>query len=150
MSNQITVLTVKQPWAYLLIYGYLDAAGNRRYKDIENRSRFTSHRGEIYIHSAKTFDAEAVEYIAHFCPEAVSEIHRKIDVITQQRGKIIGRVMLADCVDDCSRSIWAEYDQWHWCMGKPQPVVPFPARGQLGLWRMDAPPVIETEYFPEA
>ncbi|UKI34074.1 MAG: hypothetical protein L6W00_12145 [Lentisphaeria bacterium] len=44
-------------------------------------------------------------------------------------------------------SCWAEVGAWHWILADPEPVVPFPARGQLGIWTMDAPPVIETMYF---
>ncbi len=40
-------LSIRQPWAWLIINGY---------KDIENRSWPTNYRGTFFIHASKTFD----------------------------------------------------------------------------------------------
>lgn len=151
---KIRVLTVKQPWAHLIIHGYRTVTGRIEHKRIENRSRFTSYRGELYIHAGLSFDREAIGYIGDFCPEAAASIKGEMARINAGRGKIIGRVQLTGCQcpewDDMPESCWAEVGAWHWMLNKPEAVVPFSARGQLGIWTMDAPPLIETEYFPKA
>lgn len=44
----IKVLTVKQPWAHLIVDNI---------KDVENRTWQTKYRGELYIHTSKnSFD----------------------------------------------------------------------------------------------
>ena len=58
---KIYVLTVKQPWAHLIIHGYRTASGTVEHKPVENRSRGTSFRGELYIHASKSFDYEAID-----------------------------------------------------------------------------------------
>jgi hypothetical protein len=45
-------LTVKQPWAWAIVMGY---------KDVENRSRRTNHRGPLLIHAAKQMDADGFQ-----------------------------------------------------------------------------------------
>ena len=150
---KIHVLTVKQPWAHLIIHGYKAASGGTEHKLIENRTRGTAYRGELYIHAGKSFDTAAPDYIGDFCPEARIAVLRNMARINAERGQIIGRVQLFDCEyppleampDDC----WAEVGAWHWLLSKPEAVAPFPAQGQLGIWTMDAPPLIETLYFEE-
>lgn len=51
------VLSVKQPWAALLVNGI---------KDIENRTRRTTFRGRILIHASK---AQKSGFIADFLTE---------------------------------------------------------------------------------
>jgi hypothetical protein len=41
------VLSVRQPWAYLIVAGY---------KDIENRKWYTGHRGPLLIHASRAVD----------------------------------------------------------------------------------------------
>ena len=41
------VLSIRQPWAYLIVAGY---------KDIENRKWYTNHRGPLLIHASKAVD----------------------------------------------------------------------------------------------
>lgn len=45
MSNQIYCLSVRQPWAWLIVNGY---------KTVENRTWHTSFRGRFLVHAAKT------------------------------------------------------------------------------------------------
>ena len=150
---KIHVLTVKQPWAHLIVHGYKSASGGIEHKLIENRTRRTAYRGELYIHAGKSFDTAAPGYIGDFCPEAKIAILRNIARLNAERGRIIGRVQLDGCLSPYAKLVhencWAETSAWHWLLSKPEAVVPFPARWQLGIWTMDAPPVIETLYFEE-
>lgn len=148
---KIHVLSAKQPWASLIIHGYRTTSGEIKHKTVENRTRCTSYRGELYIHASKQFDTDAIGYIGDFCPEAAAAAKADIVRINADRGKIIGRVQLVDCGyltwDAMADNYWAEVGACHWTLAKPEAVIPFPARGQLGVWTMDAPPLIETAYF---
>lgn len=159
---KIKVLTVKQPWAHLIVNGYRLDDGRHEYKPVENRSWKTDYRGQLYIHTSKQMDWEALEWLEwerkavamelkkHFkLQQAVCCCRNKLHPDTlDQFGAIIGRVELVDCVRN-HPSEWAEAGMWHWVLRNPTPIVPIPARGQLQLWEYDAP-LIETEYFPEA
>lgn len=71
------VLTIKQPWASLIINGY---------KMFEFRSWYTNYRGELLIHASKSVDKEAMKRL---------EKYLDFDIPI---GKIIGKVNITDCV----------------------------------------------------
>ena len=71
------VLTIKQPWATLIMQGD---------KRFEFRSWQTNYRGDLLIHAGKGIDKEAMNKLAKYIPE---------DMLT---GKILGKVTLVNCV----------------------------------------------------
>jgi hypothetical protein len=81
----IKVLSVKQPWATLLL---MPGA-----KEFETRSMLTNYRGELYIHATKRVDFDALElcyqdkHFNKFIPDPTKLIN----------GAIIGRVQLVNC-----------------------------------------------------
>lgn len=77
MSIKMKVLTVKQPWATLIIQG------NKRF---EFRSWQTKYRGDLLIHAGKGIDKEAMKRLAKYLPEELPY------------GKILGKVKLVDCI----------------------------------------------------
>ena len=78
-------LSIKQPWAWLIVHGG---------KDIENRSWRTKHRGRFLIHASKKQDKKAMKLFAQkYNPE---------DLVY---GAIIGSVELVDVVEN-SDSKW--------------------------------------------
>jgi hypothetical protein len=104
-------LTVRQPWAELIVRGQ---------KDVENRSRRTTHRGQLAIHAGLRREASE------------PEVQGQLD-----RGAIIGVVDVVGCVQG-SRSPWAESGQWHWLLANPRRLSkPILKRGALGLWTVD-------------
>jgi hypothetical protein len=116
------VLTVKNPWAYLILYS--SAFGH---KDVENRTWETKYRGPLLIHCSKSLDAN---FPQEELPYGVNW--------QDFNGRIIGRVNLVDCVRN-SKSLWAEKGMWHWVLRNPVPLKnPVPARGSLGLWNYEA------------
>jgi hypothetical protein len=120
----VKVLSVKNPWAYLIIYGFdfgPDIGGYIK-KDVENRTWGTTYRGPLLIHASKTFDQNAYWDRSPW----------NIDW-TDYNGHIIGKVELVDCIHD-STSRWAEPGLWHWVLKDPMPCRPVPAKGSLGLW----------------
>lgn len=125
------VLSVKQPWAALLVNGI---------KDIENRTRRTTFRGRILIHASK---AQRLGFIADFLTEeqakAVCEAKIEDSDFRKSlvRGMIIGSIEIYDCVKNDS-SIWAEKNVWNWKVRKPILFKkPIPAKGKLGLWNFE-------------
>ena len=71
------VLTIKQPWATLIMQG------NKRF---EFRSWQTKYRGELLIHAGKGIDKEAVKRLANYLPQELPQ------------GEILGKVTLVDCI----------------------------------------------------
>ena len=132
------VLSVKNPWAYLIIH---------HGKDVENRRQQTKYRGRILIHASKGSDMYAYER-RWSGDEAMLKIYNSlidnIYEVEKTNGHIIGSVELYDCVKD-SQSVWAEhlpelYSQYHWLLRNPRPFeVPLAARGMLGLWTYESP-----------
>lgn len=110
-------LTVRQPWAHLIVAGQ---------KDIENRSWPTRHRGRLLIHAGKQIDWNAYDWLdEHGLPLPYPD--------DLPLGGIIGAVMLTGCVRD-DPSPWAMGNHWHWQLGDAEHV-PFRAcAGRLGLW----------------
>ena len=106
-------LTVRQPWASLIVAGV---------KDVENRTWRTSYRGPLAIHGAKTA-ATLRDYGHLFDGEPPC-------------GVVLGTVELVDCVQD-SDSEWADHGPrtWNWIVRMPVAFSrPVRARGQQRLW----------------
>jgi hypothetical protein len=120
-------LSIKQPWAHLIMIGA---------KDVENRSRRTSFRGRFAVHvSLKRADYDDVDVEA--IPSDLREPVRWAWERNALAGRVIGTVELVDCIQD-SYSIWANDNYWHWVLRDPRPYPqPRPAKGQLGLWEWD-------------
>ena len=127
--NRPYVLSVRQPWAWLIIN-----AG----KDIENRNWFTKVRGRVLIHASKGITKrewlEAWDYVRHICPEAWAKGKREIQAGTIDRGGIIGSVEIVDCVDR-SASPWFQ-GQYGFVLRNPQPLPFYRCNGQLGFFKL--------------
>ena len=68
-------LTIKEPWASLIINGY---------KDFEFRSWKTNYRGKVLIHAGKSFDE-------------VNRDRFKDLNLSYSKGEIIGETEIVDC-----------------------------------------------------
>ena len=121
------VLTIKQPWATLIMQGD---------KRFEFRSWQTKYRGELLIHSGKGIDKDAMIRLKKYLPEELP------------LGKILGKVKLVDCIkmspefknmllnennDIYTKSSFQENFGWQLTdvevFDKP-----IEAKGQLSLW----------------
>ena len=74
------VLTIKQPWATLIMQGD---------KRFEFRSWQTKYRGDLLIHAGKGIDKEAMKRLAKYLPDEIP------------LGKILGKVTLVNCIKMC-------------------------------------------------
>ncbi|HZD66078.1 MAG TPA: ASCH domain-containing protein [Acidimicrobiales bacterium] len=109
-------LTVRQPWASLIMAGD---------KDVENRSFATTHRGRLAIHAAARPDPEGLASHAHLLDS------------DYPLAAVLGTVVLVDVVRG-HHSEWAIPDCWHWVLADPEPLAdPVPLDGQQGLWDLD-------------
>lgn len=121
-EDSARVLTVRQPHAHLLVRG----TGANTFKDVENRSRPTSHRGVLLIQaSAKVDQAAYDQYVADGL-----DLPPVAELVT---GAIIGKVEVVGCVEN-SDSPWAMPGHWHWQVTSPRAAAePIPFTGQLAL-----------------
>jgi hypothetical protein len=117
-------LSIKQPWAQLIIIGA---------KDVESRSQRTSFRGRFAVHvSLKRANYEDVDIEA--IPPDLREPAMRAWESNAFAGRVIGTVELVDCIRD-SDSIWAIDDRWHWVLRDPRRYSKSrPAKGKLGMW----------------
>lgn len=121
MTSELRILTIRQPWASLIVSGV---------KDIENRSWRTSYRGRLAICAAAGTPRTESPLLADLMtPDAIQQL---------PRGVIIGVVTLTDCL-----SATPLFESRRWFEGPygfvlTDPCVfrtPIPHRGQLWLER---------------
>lgn len=119
-------LTIKQPWADLIIAGV---------KDIENRTWKTSYRGRILIHASKV-PCSRGDLDAYPLPALSKNINLNEYAPGQfTNGAIIGSIELVDCVMN-HPSEWAEKGVYNWVLANPvkfeKPILN--VKGMLALW----------------
>jgi hypothetical protein len=118
MRQPLPALSVRQPWADLIVWGV---------KDVENRSWPTAFRGRLLIHAGRRVDADAVE-----------RLERRYGVVLPagwqpRRGVLLGTVEIIDCVDRHA-SRWFQ-GPWGFLLHDPRELPrPVPWRGRLGLF----------------
>lgn len=124
-------LSIRQPWAQLIITGK---------KDIENRSRRTTYRGRFLVHAPMKFDDRGIPLC--LTPQQqmqIPDLHKWVDEGFLCRA-IIGSVEIVNCLRG-HHSPWAEDDCWNWVLANPvmfdEPICGIP--GKLGFWEYDLP-----------
>ena len=110
-------ISINQPWATLIVRGY---------KDIENRTWETNHRGNLFIHASKQYEDDEIS-------QAISSYRLNPDDFPT--GAVIGVVDLEDIVTEHS-SAWFE-GPFGWVLSRPEEVPPTPYRGRPSLFELD-------------
>lgn len=124
------VLTIRQPWATLIVEGY---------KRFEFRSWKTNYRGDILIHAGKGIDKEAMERLKKYLPNDIP------------LGKIIGQATITDCIpmsEEFADMLYKENNDIYTTHSfsrnygfKLENVkkieAPIEVKGQLGLWNYE-------------
>ena len=124
------VLTIKQPWATLIM---------QQDKRFEFRSWQTKYRGDLLIHAGKGIDKEAMKRLAKYIPK---------DMPT---GKILGKVKLIDCIKMSpefkemllkeNKEIYTDSsfkENYGWQLENVEVFKePIEAKGRLSLWEYD-------------
>jgi hypothetical protein len=119
--ESMRTLSLRQPWAWLVVNGY---------KDIENRSWRTNHRGPLLIHASSNQ--------ADFTPQKIVMIQRKYGVFvpsTVEFGGIVRVVEVVDCVGKHS-SKWKFRDSWGWILQNPRRLPFRECKGAVGFFRL--------------
>lgn len=123
------ILSVRQPWAWLIISGF---------KDIENRNWATKQRGRVLIHAAKGMTFGEYEECLSMCHSVSKTIPFPPGTVmpsfaSMERGGIIGSVEIVDCVKT-SDSPWF-VGKFGFVLQNPKPIRFYPCKGQLKFFR---------------
>jgi len=122
--NTNTAISIRQPWAWLIIHGG---------KDIENRTWRTNVRGRVLIHAAKGMTKREYD-------EARLFAHRQGVILPPrsqfERGGIVGSVEIVDCVEE-SASPWF-FGPKGFVLRDPKPLPFRPCRGQLNFFKFES------------
>ena len=122
------VLTVKQPWAWLIVNGH---------KDVENRNWRTSYKGDVLIHASAKFDSADFIAAEKICKSQFISLPPPSE-LKRQCGCIIGRCKITNCVV-LYRSPWF-FGKYGFVIRMAEMFSEFEhckVRGQLGLWNYD-------------
>lgn len=115
-------LTVKQPWASLIVEGI---------KDIENRTWKTNYRGRIYVHAAKQSVRRKNGWEPIFTSAQIHSVENPLGMyFSYDTSAIIGEVDIIDCVLNHS-SVWAEQMEYDVC---PDTGIHILRKGQKYVW----------------
>jgi len=128
-GGTMKALTIKQPWASLIIEGY---------KKYEFRSWKTKYRGKIYIHAGLSLEKDKAERFKNY----------SLDYI---KGAIIGEAELVDCIlvnENFSRKlkkinplVYGKSDHVETYAWELKNIIkydqPIYIKGQLGLWNYE-------------
>ncbi|MBE6144370.1 MAG: ASCH domain-containing protein [Firmicutes bacterium] len=121
------VISIKQPWASLIIYGY---------KEYEFRSWKTNYRGELFIHASKSYNKKDLELFKDYN-------------IPFDTGCIIGSVNLDECIlldKEKSDVIHNKnpyvylhpYDsKYAWKVSNPKKTSKIYVNGRLNIWEYE-------------
>jgi len=119
-------LSIRQPWAWLILHGG---------KDIENRDWPTKFRGRVLVHASKGMtrdEWESAWMCAHGTGASPKAVGMGLTRDNIERGGIVGSVEIVDCVTD-SDSRWF-FGRYGFVLRDPQPLPFTPWRGQLGFF----------------
>lgn len=134
MSQVVRVISIMQPWAWLIVNGF---------KDVENRTQRFSYRGPVLIHAGKKWDTAGADWLRERDLKDDGIFHAARIALFREtpplpRGGIVGSATITDCVREHS-SPW--FFGPHGLLLADQKPLPFyPCRGQLGIYRMALPP----------
>lgn len=113
-------LSVRQPWAWLLVHGH---------KPVENRTWSTTVRGWLALHASRRFDADGYAWVRATFPTLALPAPDAFP-----RGGLVGRVQLVDVVTAHS-SPWF-VGPFGFVIGGARPTRFRPCDGRLGLFRV--------------
>jgi hypothetical protein len=123
----IPCLSVRQPWADLIVTGI---------KDVENRTWPTDLRGKLLIHAPKTVDWAAVTQLHHWLPasELKTWLGRQTpDEYQPTIAALLGITEVVDCVTHHPSRFFS--GPFGFVLQHSRPFAqPIPYRGRLGIF----------------
>lgn len=115
-------LSVRQPWAWLIVNGF---------KDVENRTWRTNFRGQFLIHAGLKLDVGG--YVYAMGSKKLRQVLPSKDAFL--RGGIVGTATLVNCVAE-SDSPWF-FGPYGFVLAGAHRVEFVPVRGQLRFFDVD-------------
>jgi hypothetical protein len=120
-------LSVKQPWAWLIVNGY---------KTVENRDWNTKFRGRHLIHASKGMTGKYYDEVKSLLEEIDSTIVLP-DFIELECGGIVGSVDLTKVVTDSDDPFF--FGTYGFIYENARPMKFTPCAGSLGFWNFEGP-----------
>jgi hypothetical protein len=113
-------LSVCQPWAWAIIHGP---------KRIENRTRYTRHRGPLLIHASKSHRYKRLDV-----SDLLPDLPPWDELVF---GALIGVVQVVDCVPfEKVKDDPFACGPWCWVLDKPQAFASISCKGQVNLFNI--------------
>ena len=127
--SDIYCLTIRQPWAWLIVNGI---------KDVENRTWKTNRRGMFYIHAAKASSMKDYKLATQMLCEVYGDNH---DVLmpplkNMPHGGIVGSAEIVDCTKETDNP-WHFAGQYAFVLRNPIVSLFQPMSGKLGFWNYE-------------
>lgn len=127
MSTPSVALSIRQPWAWLILHAE---------KDVENRTWRTRFRGRFLIHAAKEMSRAEYNYARRFSDFVAGHSVHLPAMSDLPRGGIVGEVEIVDCVRE-SGSLWHQDGCWGFVLKNPRPLQFRACRGRLGFFKLE-------------
>lgn len=127
----LKVLTVRQPWASLIVCGA---------KNIENRTWSTSYRGPLLIQASASLSRSELRAARELCDSIGVSIPENLPL-----GGIVGITRVLDCVERSDSPWFCGPIGWALSGSRELPFVAI--KGQLGLF--DASPAVLAQLSPD-
>lgn len=120
-------LSIRQPWAWLIVHGF---------KDVENRSWCADAKGEIAIHAGMQFDEYGYDYVRECFPNIHMPRPKEFP-----RGGVVGLANHYTTINPECRdfSPWHEYGHWGFALKDARPLKLIRCKGQLGFFWVGIP-----------
>lgn len=122
-------ITVRQPWAWLIVNGY---------KTVENRTWSTDYRGPLAIHAGHKVEQRVLRAVRQVAEANGTPLSASDEAEMRIVGALVGVVDLVDCTTTVTESEdlqWWEPDMIGWLLRNPRPLAaPLPMPGRLGLF----------------
>lgn len=157
--SPVVGLSLRQPWAWLVVHGLTRKDGTRERKDLENRVWGSNYRGPFLIHAAKGMTRrehdEAIEWIADQLGMGIRDQVECFPRFEEYvRGAIVGIATVTDCIRPCfPKERWDEQlhlmvraacpHKWHmrgqfgFVLRNVEDLPPIESRGAIGFYRVD-------------
>lgn len=119
-AHSSVALSIRQPWAWLIVNGY---------KDIENRGWATAYRGRFYVHAPATFDSEGYQWVRYHFPAVPLPAPASF-----RRGGLVGSAELIDIVTESGSPWFCGSVGFVLSDAKPRPFVQYD--GKQGFFRV--------------
>jgi len=123
-------LSIKQPWAWLIVNGY---------KPVENRDWDTKFRGEFLIHAGKQYDRQGERWVQENFPEiSIPALY-----MGNGMGGIVGAANLLGTVHVRDKHLLAASDkpwffgEYGFILDNARPLPFMPLKGQLGFFNAE-------------